>query len=65
MSSFPLSVRLPDPVRERLAIVAAAERRSVSGMARVLVEDGLALRDRDRAAQTLKDLGYRVRDDES
>jgi len=62
MSSHPLSVRFPRPLREQLALAAAAERRSVSGLVRVLVEDGLAERDREQAARTLRELGFTLRE---
>jgi hypothetical protein len=62
MSSPSISVRLPEPLREHLTHAATAERRSVSGLVRVLVEDGLVERDRQRAAQTLTDLGFTVKE---
>jgi hypothetical protein len=38
----PTSVRLPEPLRARVAARAAAERRSFSNQLRVLLEDALA-----------------------
>jgi hypothetical protein len=41
----PVSVRLPDSLRARVAAAAIAERRTFSNALRVLVEDGLDARD--------------------
>jgi predicted DNA-binding protein len=41
----PTSVRLPQPLRERLTAAAVEERRTFSNLLRVLVEDGLAQRE--------------------
>jgi hypothetical protein len=44
MAKAPVSVRLPDSLRARVAAAAVAERRSFSNALRVLVEDGLDAR---------------------
>jgi hypothetical protein len=51
---LPVSIRFPQPLREQLTAAAAAERRPISQFVRVLVEDALAARDRERAAETLR-----------
>ncbi len=43
--SKPLSVRIPDELRDRLEVLATAERRSVSNLVTVLLEDALAARE--------------------
>jgi predicted DNA-binding protein len=41
----PTSVRFPPALRERLTAAAVQERRTVSNLVRVLLEDGLAARE--------------------
>jgi len=60
MSAPPLSVRLPQPLRHQLTAAARADRRSVSALARLLIADGLALRERQAAAEKLRGLGFTI-----
>jgi hypothetical protein len=63
MSSRPISIRFPQTLRQHLTLAAEAERRSLSGLVRVLGEDGLAARDREHAKRTLRQLGHVFRED--
>lgn len=40
-----LTIRVPDSLRENLALLATAERRNLSDMLRLLLEEGLAARE--------------------
>jgi hypothetical protein len=56
MSSPPLSVRMPAPLRGRLTAAAEQERCSLSQMVRVLFEDGLQARsEEERTLAGLRD----------
>ncbi len=43
--SKPLSIRIPDELRDRLDFLAQAERRSVSNLVTVLLQEALAARE--------------------
>jgi predicted DNA-binding protein len=45
--SVQLTIRLPRETRDRLEAEARADRRTIAGLARVLIEDGVQHRDRE------------------